>query len=205
MYYHNHHQKITVFQWKSFFPLLFIAGYPVHSMQIHAVNIDDNDGDFLSDFFFIFFFTITLWNDVYILTWYVPAMCDSSCLGGSRLPRCYRVWCQWLTAWWVGDTMISRHRRMIQHQLLVYYQAQDVVSLVAQWDERMRSMQSGCGLLWLHYNIMTERGSVRADRLHEVPADRDHALICHPRLARWRGCHPVTVYGPYNAQSVILT
>ena len=76
-------------------------------------------------FWFFFFFTIsviTFTNVIFILTWCVPTMCDQSCRGGSRLPRCYRVWCQWLTAWWVGDMMIPRHHRMIQHQLLMVYQ-----------------------------------------------------------------------------------
>ena len=132
-------------------------------------------------------------------------MCHQSCLGGSRLPLGYRVWNQRLTAWRVGGMRLPRHRRMIQHQLMMVYQkAQDVVSLVVQWDERMRSTPSGCGLLSLP-RYGTEWVSVREDRLHEVPADRDQALTCHPRLTRWEGCHPVTVYGPYNAQSVILT
>ena len=144
-------------------------------------------------FFYFTISVITFTNDVFILTWCVPTMCDQSCLGGSRLQRRYRVWCRWLTAWWVGYMMIPRHHRMIQHQLLMVYQeAQDVFSLVAQWDERMRSMLAGWGLLWLPIH-KKEWVCVREDRLHEVPADRDQALTCHPHLTRWQGCHPVTV------------
>ena len=179
---------------KVFFPTVFFAFYCWLSCaqyaDWHAVNIDDNDGDLCTS---VITFTKNVRN-LYSRDMFQRCVIQS-CLGGSRLPRRYRVWC------WVIDSLVSRgHEDTTASQNDTASvnegaptEAHDVFSLVAQWDERMRSMQSGWGLMWLPRN-MIERVSVRADRLHEVPADRDHALTCHPRLARWQGCHPVTVY-----------